>query len=378
MEFDTYLNWVSGPVQIAFLDLVLGADNAVIIALVCRTLPRRQRTNVMIVGTGAAMLLRLMLTAMTGALMFVPLLRIAGGALLLLIAVGLVDELDFVEPTGADEEDDGGPVDPQLASEAFWDAILLVVIADGVMSLDNTVALAAVAKGDVGFLILGLALSVPTLVFGSWLLTELLNSTPVLSRFAMGVLGWVAGDMVVSDPLIAGWIRDEAPALTYAVPIAAVTFVILQGSIHARRASELLARPPASQDGVVDWDEGEPVAPVAGVVQAAAEERQPKVLESVAPQAAATPPAPSALPGAVVEAVPAPAEAVSIVAVDATVPGPVATSPDLPLETEDAAEEVAAGRSREERLVLIGLGGLLVAAAILISLAIAIGGDASF
>jgi hypothetical protein len=81
-------------------------------------------------------------------------------------------------------------------------------------------SLAAVAKGDVLFLILGLALSVPTLVFGSWLLTELLGTTPLLSRFAMAVLGWVAGDMAVSDPLIADWVKTEAPALAYAVPMA--------------------------------------------------------------------------------------------------------------------------------------------------------------
>jgi YjbE family integral membrane protein len=226
MEFQTYVTWIAGPVQIAFLDLVLGADNAIIIALVCRTLPRYQRFNVMAVGTGAALLLRVVLTALTGTLMALPLIRIVGGIVLVLIAISLTDEAGFLPKIGDRSDDPTAPRDKQADSEAFWDAILLVVLADGIMSLDNTVALAAVAKGDVVFLVLGLLLSVPTLVFGSWLLAELLGDTPILSRFAMAILGWIAGDMVISDPLIAGWIATQAPALVYAVPLAMVILVL--------------------------------------------------------------------------------------------------------------------------------------------------------
>jgi YjbE family integral membrane protein len=230
MEFQTYVSWISSPVQIAFLDLVLGADNAVIIALVCRSLPRSQRMNVMIVGTGAALLLRIILTMLTGALMFTPLLRIAGGCVLILIAVTLTEDLDVGRIADASDADGGAPQDANAASEAFWDAILLVVVADGIMSLDNTVALAAVANGNVVYLILGLALSVPTIVFGSWILSELLGQSPFVARIAMAVLAWIAGDMAVSDPLVADWITTTAPALALGIPIAAVVFVLAKAA----------------------------------------------------------------------------------------------------------------------------------------------------
>ena len=245
MEFQNYLSWVSSPVQIAFLDLVLGADNAVIIALVCRTLPRHQRMNVMIVGTGAAMLLRVILTMLTGALMFVPLLRLVGGFVLVLIAVSLTEELDLGSDVAVNSAVEGSdrPRDRDKDSEAFWDAILLVVLADGVMSLDNTVALAAIANGAVLYLFLGLALSVPTLVFGSWLLSEVLGNTPFLARIAMAVLAWVAGDMAVSDPLIAGWINTTAPALTLGIPIATVVFVMAKATFKSVAVPRLVAGP---------------------------------------------------------------------------------------------------------------------------------------
>ncbi len=347
MEFDSLVTWFSSPIQIAFLDLVLGADNAVIIALVCRTLPRRQRMNVMIVGTGAALLLRLLLTAVTGALMFVPLLRLAGALVLVLIAVGLVEDLGG---PAADEaaEDDGPdePQDAQAASEAFWDAILLVVLADGVMSLDNTVALAAVAKGDVLFLILGLALSVPMLVFGSWLLTDLLGTTPLLARLAMAVLGWVAGDMAVSDPLVADWIATEAPALTTAVPIAAVIFVLVQSAFASR------PRPEPRSRALVDQETSR--SAVQSPEQPAQDEREEAALPSAH---AETAPAASAQP--------APVKSFA--------------QPQSPVDGLDPADDEAdETRSRDERLLLYGLGALVIVAAILISLAIFIGGEAQF
>jgi predicted tellurium resistance membrane protein TerC len=140
-------------------------------------------------------------------------------------------------PAARAQDADAEPAtrDPDADSEAFWDAILLVVIADGVMSLDNTVALAAVANGDILYLVLGLALSVPTVVFGSWLLSELLGRTPFLGRVAMAVLGWVAGNMIVSDPLIANWILLNAPALSVGIPIASVVFVLAKAGFNAPR-----------------------------------------------------------------------------------------------------------------------------------------------
>jgi len=317
---------------------VLGADNAIIIALVCRTLPRHQRLNVMIVGTGAALLLRIILTAATGALLFAPFLRIAGGLVLLIIAMSLTDEFDL-GPTPVAATGDGKPRDKTAESELFWDAILLVVLADGVMSLDNTVALAAVAKGDVLYLMFGLALSVPTLVFGSWLLSELLAQTPFLATVAMAVLAWIAGGMVASDPWIADWIGTSAPALTFAVPIAAVVFVLGTTAFKPVIVPVPVAGPLDAFEfaGVGGPDAITPVAEAWG--EDAGEAETTLVL------------------------VPTPAR--SEVADVASEPNDAAPPPDA---------APAMKRPREERLVIIGLIALFGVAAVIISSAIYFGG----
>ncbi|MDR3494103.1 MAG: YjbE family putative metal transport protein [Ancalomicrobiaceae bacterium] len=376
MNFETYVSWISNPVQIAFIDLVLGADNAVIIALVCRTLPRRQRLNVMIVGTGAAMLLRLFLTAVAGALMSAPILRLVGGLVLMLIAVGLVDELGKAESGAGDDDGPEDFADPQAATEAFWDAILLVALADGVMSLDNTVALAAVAKGDLLFLVLGLALSVPMLVFGSWLLTELFGTTPWFIRVAMAVLGWVAGDMAVSDPLIADWIRDQAPALAYAGPIAAVVFVLVQSAIYRSRLGRQAVLSPLAT--------AEPAgpSPPPPAVAPARSNNEPMAAEAVAAAAVVgRTDVISAGPGR-----PEPAVAAGIAA-DPSEPAPDATAQDEPPEASAGpitastpaasatpAEPAQQGQHGEDRMMFVGLFILFAVAAVLISGAIIVGG----
>jgi YjbE family integral membrane protein len=354
MEFQTYVSWIASPVQIAFLDLVLGADNAVIIALVCRTLPRHQRLNVMIVGTGAALLLRIVLTALAGALMFVPLLRLAGGLVLVLIAVSLTDELD-VGPIAhsSDTGGDGKPRDKVAESEAFWDAILLVVLADGVMSLDNTVALAAVAQGNVVYLVLGLVLSVPTLVFGSWILSDLLGQTPFLARAAMAVLGWVAGDMAVSDPLVADWIANTAPALTLGVPIASVVFVLAKSAFKPIVVPLPMAGPLDGSGGARVAEGGddaavqlaEPVTTAAPIAVIAVE--PPPLLQAAAPAAIGKP--------------------------DPIGEARAAMADDR--ESEPAAGPVEpAPRRAEERFVIIGILILFGVAAAIISSAIYFGG----
>ena len=396
MDFETYVSWISNPVQIAFIDLILGADNAVIIALVCSTLPRRQRMNVLIVGTGAAILLRLFLTAVAGALMSVPLLRLLGGLVLVLIAVGLVDETG---EAGEKPGDDGGPedfADSQAASEAFWDAILLVALADGVMSLDNTVALAAVAKGDILYLIVGLALSVPMLVFGSWLLTELFGTTPWFVRAAMAVLGWVAGDMAVSDPLIAGWVHDQAPALAYAGPMAAVVFVLVQGAIYRRRRRrEAVLLPPAAVSAVtapapVEKSDGATAGPLASRDLLAALAGIDGVVPDTSdagPKIARTEPVDAPDPAASPDPQPSEPSEPSIDPVDDRVREPVTAVAEpslggvvLPVETVAPAGEGGSAEASEpdrpgdDRLMVIGLVILFLVAAVLISGAIIIGG----
>lgn len=361
MEFQSYVSWISSPVQIAFLDLVLGADNAIIIALVCRTLPSYQRLNVMIVGTGAALLMRVVLTALTGTLMALPMLRIAGGFVLMLIAISMTDEAGFL-PKIAERTDDGTPRDRQADSEAFWDAILLVALADGIMSLDNTVALAAVAKGQVLYLFLGLAVSVPMLVFGSWLLAEVLVETPLLARLAMAVLGWIAGDMAVSDPLVAGWIDAQAPALVYAVPIAVVVFVLTKGA----------ARPIVAPAGVIG-----PLDMV-DLFSEGPDERSPSRPEAI-PEAAPVEPEPvaavSPLPAIVDE--PPPVEPVQDVALVADPDVGAVSSEVTAIEPEtqgDLPQEPRPGMSPlVERIILWGFIGLFTIAGLLIVIAIYFG-----
>lgn len=373
MEFQTYVAWISNPVQIAFLDLILGADNAIIIALVCRTLPRYQRMNVMIVGTGAALLLRVVLTALTGTLMALPLIRIVGGLVLMLIAISLTDEVGFL-PKIADREDaEFGTRDKQADSEAFWDAILLVVLADGIMSLDNTVALAAVAKGEVIFLVIGLLLSVPTLVFGSWLLSELLGDTPLLSRFAMAVLGWVAGDMAVSDPLVANWINTQAPALVYAVPLAVVLFVLakvaMKPIVVPAGALESIDYGSAGADEVA---EPQPVtmarieAP-APVIEIAPEAVIVAEIVSASEPVQAVEPEPIQTPDTVSEVTPVVTDIVAVTAVA------------VPVEVAADAIEIVPADDRPgmspmtEKIILGGFIALFAMAAILISVAIYFG-----
>lgn len=372
MEFQTYVAWISNPVQIAFLDLILGADNAIIIALVCRTLPRYQRMNVMIVGTGAALLLRVVLTALTGTLMALPLIRIVGGLVLMLIAISLTDEVGFL-PKVADRGDDAfGTRDKQADSEAFWDAILLVVLADGIMSLDNTVALAAVAKGEVIFLVIGLLLSVPTLVFGSWLLSELLGDTPILSRFAMAVLGWVAGDMAVSDPLVANWINTQAPALVYAVPLAVVLFVL------AKVAMKPIVVPVGALERI-EYGDAEPERVVEVTPTAAARVTAPTPVIEVVPEAVTV--ADVAMPEPVPAIESEPASTPQIVAhVTPPATDSVAVAePFVPAEVPEATLETTQEDDRPgmspmtEKIILGGFIALFAMAAILISVAIYFG-----
>lgn len=370
MEFQTYVAWISNPVQIAFLDLILGADNAIIIALVCRTLPRYQRLNVMVVGTGAALLLRVVLTALTGTLMALPLIRIVGGLVLMLIAISLTDEVGFL-PKIADRDDDAfGARDKQADSEAFWDAILLVVLADGIMSLDNTVALAAVAKGEVIFLVIGLLLSVPTLVFGSWMLSELLGDTPLLSRFAMAVLGWVAGDMAVSDPLVASWINTQAPALVYAVPLAVVLFVLAKVAMKPIIVpAVVLESIEYGSGGTAEAAEEKParIEALVPVIEIVPEVVVVAELVSASEPVHAVAPVPVPTPDTVFEVTPVVTDVVTVTA--AAVPVEVAADA---IEIEPADDRPGMS-PMTEKIILGGFIALFAVAAILISVAIYFG-----
>lgn len=221
-------------IQILFLDLLLSGDNAMLIALACRRLPEAQARRAAWLGAGGAILLRLILTLMTGALMALPFLQLLSALPLLVIALNLMTD-------DGDELSDAGEGEAQATMLA---AASVIVVSDAAMSLDNVVALAAVSGGRFWLLAFGLALTVPLIVFGSFGFSHLMRAFPWVGDLGAAMLGWVAGGMIVGDPLLAGWVRTQAPALEIALPFSCAIFVFLQGRFARERAGrEQAARP---------------------------------------------------------------------------------------------------------------------------------------
>ncbi|HEX3497277.1 MAG TPA: TerC family protein [Methylocella sp.] len=180
-----------------WINILLSGDNAVVIALACRSLPGRQRTLGIVFGSGAAVALRVVFTVFVVELLGLPFVKIVGGVLLLWIAVKL-----------AGEEEPEKEIKP---ANTLWSAIRIVAVADAVMSLDNVVAIAAAARGSKLLILLGLALSIPLIVFGSTLVLALLTRFPVLVWAGAGLLGWIAGNLIGTDPDLAAWLRMRWP-----------------------------------------------------------------------------------------------------------------------------------------------------------------------
>jgi YjbE family integral membrane protein len=183
--------------EIIWINILLSGDNALVIALACRSLPDRQRTLGVILGSGAAVALRVVFTVLVVELLGLPFVKIAGGVLLLWIAVRLA---------GAEE-----PQKEVRPANTLWSAIRIIAVADAVMSLDNMIAVAAAAKGSKLLILLGLALSIPLLVFGSTLALALFNRFPVLVWAGAVLLGWIAGNLIGTDPDLAAWLRVRWP-----------------------------------------------------------------------------------------------------------------------------------------------------------------------
>jgi YjbE family integral membrane protein len=182
--------WVA-VVQIIWIDITLSGDNAVVIAMACRGLPARQRRRGMIIGAGAAAAVLIVFTITVSALMALPYLRLVSACALIWIAIKVV---------GPDRPDEPGT--PQ-AAEGLWRAVRIIVVADVIMGLDNAVAVAAVANGRYVLLGLGLAISIPIVVAGSAIVLALIERFPIIVWAGGAVLGWVAGELFVSDPVIA-------------------------------------------------------------------------------------------------------------------------------------------------------------------------------
>ena len=215
--------WLS-VLQVVWVNILLSGDNAVVIALACRGLPRRERLWGMIIGAAFASLLLIVFTGLVSMLMTLPYLRLAGALALIWIAVRLL------APQGHDRED------TSKAVADLWRAVRIVVIADVVMSLDNVIAVAAVAKGQYALLGLGLAVSIPMVIAGSAVILALLERFPVLVWGGAAILGWVAGDVFASDPIVLGMLSGFAPDhVELAAQIVGAILVVMSGYVWRRR-----------------------------------------------------------------------------------------------------------------------------------------------
>jgi YjbE family integral membrane protein len=214
--------WVA-VVQIIWINILLSGDNAVVIALACRELPPRERLWGMVIGAGVASVLLIAFTAVFSVLLTLPYLRLAGAIALIWIAVKLL------APQAHDEE---GTTE---AAHDLWRAVWIVVIADIVMSLDNVIAVAAVAKGQYILLIIGLSISIPVVIAGSAVILWLMERFPVLVWGGAAILGWVAGDIFAGDTFVLNLFKSIDPeVLSYAASIVGTVIVLASGLIWRR------------------------------------------------------------------------------------------------------------------------------------------------
>jgi YjbE family integral membrane protein len=193
--------WI-GLLKIVWINIILSGDNAVVIALAARSLPAQQQKKAVFFGSGAAVVLRIVLTVVAAKLMEMSFLQIVGGLLLLWIGVQLL-----VEEEGAEEGASG--------SGNLFAAVRTILIADLVMSLDNVIAVAAAARGNLTLLILGLAISIPLVIFGSTLMIRLMARFPIIITLGAALIGWVGGETMVSDAVLRSAVMDY-PWLHYA------------------------------------------------------------------------------------------------------------------------------------------------------------------
>jgi YjbE family integral membrane protein len=214
--------------QIIWIDILLSGDNAVVIALACRKLPPKQRVWGVVLGTVVAITLRVVFAGIVTTLMQVPYLKLVGGALLLWIAIKLL---------GPEEDGKGNEIE---AVDNLWRAIRIVAIADVVMSLDNVIAIAAVAERfeaphNYALLMFGLAVSIPLIMAGAALVMALLERFPIVVWAGAALLGWIAGEIIAKDPLVTANLgADAAHALAIASATLGALFVIVFGLVRLR------------------------------------------------------------------------------------------------------------------------------------------------
>ncbi len=210
--------------EILIINLVLSGDNALVIAMASKDLPLQQRKQAVWWGALGAVLLRCLLTWVAVILLQIPFIQAAGGLLLAGIAFKLLlphEESSRIREAGT-----------------MWRAVWTILAADFIMSLDNVLAIAALADGDLAILVIGIAISIPIVVWGSNLIAGWLQRLPVLTYAGAGILGYTAGDMLIHDPKLGGLLETVLPALANTLPVALAALVIMFGWVkkyHANR-----------------------------------------------------------------------------------------------------------------------------------------------
>ncbi len=227
-EFLTAPFWLAVG-QIIMIDILLGGDNAVVIALACRQLPPHLRTKGILWGTAGAIVLRVILIAFALTLLAIPFLKLVGAALLLWIGVKLL---------APDEEDAHSNIQ---GSDKLWAAVKTVIVADLVMSIDNVIAIAGAATGAGGnhqlsLVVFGLLVSIPIIIWGSQLVLKIMDRFPIIITVGGMLLGWIAGTMAHSDPAVVAYIPQN-PIWNYGLGVAGALTVYLLGMLSRRKAS---------------------------------------------------------------------------------------------------------------------------------------------
>jgi YjbE family integral membrane protein len=232
MDFTSPEFWIAVG-QIIFIDILLGGDNAIVIALASRRLPAQQRKQAIFWGMFGAVALRVVLIFFALQLLRIPFLKIAGGVLLLWIGVKLLLPHDA---------DGGQKID---ASTHLLGAIKTIVVADAVMSLDNVIGIAAAAKDHVGLVIFGLLISVPIIVWGSRFVLALMDRFPIMIVGGAALLGWIAGDMIVHDVVLRDLVAlAGGRSLSIAAGVAGAALVVIIGKLLGRAKVSAAAAPP--------------------------------------------------------------------------------------------------------------------------------------
>ncbi len=221
LDFTSPLFWSAfGSIMIA--NIVLSGDNAVVIAMAARTLEPRQRNKAIFWGSAAAIIMRIILTIVAIQLLTLPYLKVVGAVLLVYIGVDLLK--------GEDEGDDHGKEISGMAA-----AIRTILLADLVMSLDNVLAVAAAAKGNLPLLILGLLVSIPLIVFGATLLTKVMERFPIIITIGAALLGFLAGEMLLTDPAVTARFGAMSEQMVTMGGIAGAILVVALGTYLQKR-----------------------------------------------------------------------------------------------------------------------------------------------